>query len=264
MDCLDFERWIERFEIGAAAVEPEYREHADDCWACRQLLQLMELRVPLPGMTNDWTQRVVEATSGSPCDVVESWIGDRSRSAAHDAVGARLVEVHLTSCVDCSALAGILGTLDDELRELQEVRVPIGFAEQVLARTLPLDVRLRRRFRVVWQRWLRRPRFATELAYALTVLLLLVVGNPAAPLSAMSKSARELSPVVDRLAANAQPREVVEVLKRSVRESETVGLASEFGGWLTERGERLRTLGVEVLDQAELTLDAAATFLEEL
>jgi hypothetical protein len=122
---------------------------------------------------------VLARTSGPACACARLILGgeiDEPLGAPERA----LVDGHLEHCTECRALADTLPSLHAELRALAERDPDAGFTARVLAAT---SGRPRRR---VWhERWAARwgaaaarPRFAWEVAYALTLVLVLLVGDP--------------------------------------------------------------------------------------
>lgn len=154
--------------------------------------------------------RVLERTSGPACPRAEELLASAARpeEPADDrpaegsgeelpAVDRELLDLHLAGCGECRALAAVLAELARELPRLAEVHPAPGFVEGVLTATLPAAVRWRRRWRSVrlesWPSWVRRPRFAWEAAFVLTVLALPIFAAPEAPLREIPERALELS-----------------------------------------------------------------------
>jgi len=166
--------------------------------------------------------RVLERTSGPACRRAEEllaaalgpsdgWAGReeelpeaRTSGEAEDAlapVDRELLDLHLAGCAECRALAAALAELARDLPGLAEVRPDPGFVQEVLTATLPPAVRWRRRWRPAWDRfrserwprWVRRPRFAWEAAFALTLVALPIFAAPEAPLQEVPGRAIELA-----------------------------------------------------------------------
>lgn len=122
---------------------------------------------------------VLARTSGQVC------AGARLRLAgdiddAPDPTGRALLDEHLQHCPGCRAVADVLASLRAELPALADVDPGPGFAGRVLAAT---SRRARERrwydgWRDRWQSVAVRPRFAWEAAYGLTLLFVLLVGDP--------------------------------------------------------------------------------------
>ena len=163
---------------------------------------------------------VLERTSGPACRRAEALLASAPGSGqpvaegtggAPDeelpAVDRELLELHLAGCAECRALAAVLAELARDLPRLAEVRPDPGFADDVLAASLPAAVRWRRRRRAwsltwgrawsrawseTWPRWVRRPRFAWEAAFALTLVALPIFAAPEAPLHEVPERAIEI------------------------------------------------------------------------
>ncbi|HSL81435.1 MAG TPA: hypothetical protein VLF66_01580, partial [Thermoanaerobaculia bacterium] len=149
----------------------------------------------------------------------------------------RLLALHLEGCPGCRALAAALAALAEDLHALAEVAPEPGFLEGVLARTsraapaVPaLDRRARRlapslaAFAGAWRRasavWVRRPRFAWEAAFVLTLVLSPVFAAAAAPLQERAVELRRENPVARLEAPMAGAEERLEAAGRSLAESE--------------------------------------------
>jgi hypothetical protein len=96
-----------------------------------------------------------------------------------------LVEGHLAHCAPCRALAAALARAAEVLPALAVLDPGPAFTAAVL------DLTSRRspataveRLVTWWHAWQARPRFAMELAYVATLVLVLVAGNPAPVLQA--------------------------------------------------------------------------------
>lgn len=227
---------------------------------------------------------VLERTSGPACRRAEallasaSGFGEPADGRAGDApeeelpaVDRELVDLHLAGCAECRALAAVLAGLARDLPRLAEVRPAPGFAEDVLAATLPPAARWRRRRRAwgltwsrtwseTWPRWVRRPRFAWEAAFALTLVALPIFAAPEAPLHDVPERALELgreNPVARLEAPIAELEERlasgIPAVRRSAPAGLLVGPRATLGKW-SARLERT-VLGAlsERLDPAGLT-----------
>ncbi len=243
MICSDFEGRLEALaegRLGDRAAQ-DCREHAARCSACSELLFLAGLG-PTEGSVVDLTPAVLAATSGSLCEAVQGQLADVESGVgvAGAATYDEALASHLDHCPECEAIAGVLHGLPRELPALAEVRAPYGFVAAVLRRTLPPTTRWRRRCATAWQDWVRRPRFATELAYALTVALLILVGNPATPLSAMSDTARRALPRGEDLAQRVAPLESkLEQYGESIGHSPAVRVFVAGAEWSQDRVDDL-------------------------
>lgn len=149
---------------------------------------------------------VMARTSGPACRQARSLLGgtvDEPMSVADRA----LVEGHLEHCPECRAVADVFPALVVDLPALAEEAPDAGFTARVLAATSgrPQPRPWRRRWVAWWAEAAARPRFAWEVAYALTLVIVLIVGDPVrAWESAASRFPVLPSPVLDtRLPAPA-------------------------------------------------------------
>lgn len=145
--------------------------------------------------SEELTQSILRRTSGSPCRRAEALLCDHIDGTLED-LDARLVQGHLDHCAGCRELSATMVEMLPTLAEMAEIEPAEDFVEGVLAATLPWPARLRRRFRLLgeeWVRLLRRPRIAWEGAYVGTMLLLLVFGTPLSPFSNVPSQALDLA-----------------------------------------------------------------------
>lgn len=133
-----------------------------------------------PGAPDDrFVSDVLARTSGEVC------AGARLRLAGHiddppDPTGRALLDEHLRHCPGCRAVADMLASLRAKLPALAEGDPGPGFAGRVLAATSQRARELRwyDGWLERWQTVSGRPRFAWEAAYGLTLLFVLLVGDP--------------------------------------------------------------------------------------
>ena len=270
--CRRFEPLLEAWVAGTLdpAARRQAEEHLAACPACRELADLALLAGDAP----DLTATVLAATTGPACtraeDHLPAWLASDLDEADH-----HLVTLHLETCPDCRALADILLTLDAALPNLREMTPPHGFTEQVLhalaplkpqapspkpgwagapkpqapspkpgwpaAPVLPFDVRLSSWLRTAWPRLIQRPRFATELAYALTVVAVLAVQATGA-------------------LAGAEPRELLERAREET--AEQVQALAEAPA-VTGTAVTAHRLGDRVGDFVGSVKERAGTFLRD-
>lgn len=203
MDCNYFENRLEMLVEGALPVSEQRTcaTHVAGCPACRELLALASLEPPPVGVADDaWLGEVIARTSGSACAEVEAALCEfvdgglpavDRRALERQGVEGQRFESHLAGCSECAALVGALRALALELPRMADVRPDERFVGDVLVRTLPVPVRLRRFWARNWPRWVRRPRFASEVAYVGVLVLLLVFATPGSPLEAVPRKALE-------------------------------------------------------------------------
>jgi anti-sigma factor RsiW len=287
MDCKRFEAQLEALVEGrlSAAEADAGRQHWAGCAQCRELAELAGLIAPgaeptasdlsAPDLTPpDLTGAILARTSGSACASCESRLADFVDGALAAADG-ELVALHLAACAACSPLAAELRRLAGDLPRLASVAPGPGFVEAVLAASLPWPVQLRRWWRASWPRWVRRPRFSLEVAYATTLILALLVSLPGSPLAALPERA------LDRLATDPTPwvAQVGSALgERAERQEKALGqsrLAGRLAGWLDDgrdvtqalprRGLRWgRTQGEAAWTEVRTFWQRTASFLTDL
>ncbi len=147
---------------------------------------------------------VMNRTSGSPCDRACEQLSDLMDGSLAD-MDRQLVQAHLEHCDPCRTLAVTLGWLEPLLPQMAEIDPGPAFTARVLDRTT-------RRARIEdpatavpggaaglmdrvgrwWERQILRPGFAAQMAYAATVILVLLTAVPGAPLKNAPSKALEL------------------------------------------------------------------------
>jgi predicted anti-sigma-YlaC factor YlaD len=207
MNCTSFERRLESYlddgldgglDSGLGAAERAACDaHLGRCAECRELVEAAggaaaATESGLPPAT-DLLAAVIERTSGAACprarDLLAGVADGPPPAAARGST--ELLAAHLERCDGCRATAAALAALARELPRLAEVRPDPGFVDQVLAATLPAAVRLRRWWARSWPRWVHRPRFAAEAAFAGLLVLVAVSSAAGAPLWAAPRQAVE-------------------------------------------------------------------------
>ncbi len=246
MNCQDFEAGLDLLVQGDLAgwEAARFEGHAADCADCADLLALVRLPEADTG-GSAIAGEVLDRTSGSPCHQAEERLPELVDGLLPAGVERTLLAEHLVHCESCSGLVTELERLAAELPRLAIIRPGTGLVEGVLRRTLPAEVRLRRWWVATWPQWIRRPRFATELAYLATVLLVVVFSMPGSPLQAMPERAVEL--------ARTPPLENLDALGATTRQE----IAARFEA-AVEKGRR---------DAQRVTFDVratAGTILEEV
>jgi hypothetical protein len=177
---------------------------------------------------------VLARTTGPVCGRAHELLPDQDLPETD----RRLLALHLEGCAECRALSAALAALAEDLPALAEVPPEPGFVEGVLARTsqaapaVPVLERWVRRaesvadavagaWRRSWPAWVRRPRFAWEAAFVLTLVLTPVFAAAGAPLQERAVELRRENPVVEA-------EERLEAAGRSLAESEAAN-------WLERR-----------------------------
>jgi hypothetical protein len=276
MDCRDFERRFETFLAGelSAWERGACEAHLAACPACRELLELAApagLAGGAEASAGDLLGAVLAETSGSACGRAGELLAARLDEVAADPLDRELLDLHLAACAGCRSLARVLALLGDDLPAMAEVRPDRSFVDDVLAATLPAAVRWRRAFSRSWSRrwaaWLRRPRFAWEAAFVLTLVFLPVFASTAAPLASIPQAAREIAREnpVPRLggAIDRRVEGTVDALAGSEpveRAGRTLGAAHS---WLDALGAQLAGWAGAAEDAAGTLRDRAASFLVE-
>ncbi len=137
---------------------------------------------------------VLARTSGSACDRACEQLSDLMDGGLAG-MDRELVQTHLEHCDPCRAVAVTLGWLEPLLPEMAEIDPGPAFTARVLAGTTgrtraeePMPAvptgpaGLMDRVGGWWDRQILRPGFAAQVAYAATVILVLLTAIPGAPL----------------------------------------------------------------------------------
>ncbi len=190
MNCHEFESGLDVLLTGP--IGPKTRaaleRHAGTCASCSDLLALARLPNQEP---DDFTTGVLSRTSGAACRQAEESLPDFvAEGLPHG--DQQLLAEHLEHCHICSGLATELERLAVDLPRLSIVQPEISLLDDVLRRTLPVPVRMRRWWTATWPQWVRRPRFASEFAFAATLVIAVIFGSPVSPLQAMPERAFEM------------------------------------------------------------------------
>jgi hypothetical protein len=243
--CHDFEARLEALDTLPADERAACLRHAAGCPECSELLELArmgmlaeeeEAGAPVESLVG----AVMASTSGPACDRALERLAACTDAGADGAPADPLVALHLETCPGCRSLAGAMAALAVDLPRLAEVRPDSGFADQVLRRTLPATVRLRRWWRSTagpaflgtWERLARRPRFAWEAAFVVTVAFLpLIVASGPTLAAAPARGAEEVA----RLAKEARGVDLELTLEarlgstvRGIQESEAARRTGAF------------------------------------
>lgn len=136
---------------------------------------------------------VLNRTSGSACDRACEQLSNLMEGSL-EGMDRQLVQAHLEHCDPCRTLAVTLGWLEPLLPQMAEIDPGPAFTARVLERTTG-RARLEDPATAVpggaaglmdrvgrwWDRQILRPGFAAQVAYAATVILVLLTAVPGAP-----------------------------------------------------------------------------------
>jgi predicted anti-sigma-YlaC factor YlaD len=185
MNCESFDARLDALLDGRCTPDAwgEAEVHLAACARCRQLFEAMSGRADdLDAVGHEaLTAAVVAKTSGGGracasarerlCDFADGDLEGFDRA---------LVEGHLAHCAECSALADALAEHSRVLHTFASLAPRDGILREVLAATTrkQADPTAAEKIAAWIARAAERPRFSLEVAYVMTVLLLVVLGNP--------------------------------------------------------------------------------------
>lgn len=152
----------------------------------------------------EFVRDVLARTSGSACDRACEQLSDLMDGGLAG-MDRELVQAHLEHCDPCRAVAVTLGWLEPLLPDMAEIDPGPAFTTRVLERTTgragamePLPASpsgpagLMDRVGGWWDRQILRPGFAAQMAYAATLILVLLTSVPGAPLKGVPGKALEI------------------------------------------------------------------------
>jgi predicted anti-sigma-YlaC factor YlaD len=249
MNCESFDARLDALLAGRCSPGEwdEAEAHLATCATCRRLFDAMAGRA---GDLDDeghetLAAAVVAKTSGSGracasardrlCDFVDGGL---------DAFDRELIEGHLARCADCSALAHAVAEQTRLLSTLVTLAPRSGIVRDVLAATSrkPIEPGVADRMLAWIGRAAERPRFSLEVAYVMTVLLLVVLGNPVA---AFREATVRVQPGVSAVAGavsrplnemRAAGAEKLSSVERTLAPKLTTDVASAWGDGLVDVG----------------------------
>jgi anti-sigma factor RsiW len=185
MNCVDFDRRLDALLDGSCPPE-EWRRaeaHLASCPRCRQLLDALGGRSGSETLDEtgeaSLTASILAATTGSPCLAAHARLCDFVDRAL-PALDRSLVEAHLERCESCKALARALARATAVLPSFAELSPPAFFTGRVLAATSrrAAEPRFGERMAAWLVRAAEHPRFSVAVAYVVTALIVVLVGNP--------------------------------------------------------------------------------------
>lgn len=202
MNCDELHLHLDAFLEGTLEREraDALYEHLRACSECRSVVSV--LQEPAPA---SFALDVVARTTGSACGRVRGALAD----AVDDAIDADPVllaelRAHLHDCAACDEFSRALDWSLARLPRLAEAAVDADFTADVLMATLErpslwkvFGVRVHERV----ERWLERPLVAQEMAFAFTVLLVLLTATPWSPLPGLPQRALDLLQIVPEVQA---------------------------------------------------------------
>jgi anti-sigma factor RsiW len=183
MDCREFDRRLDALLDGTCSPDGwrEADEHQRSCARCGELFEAMsgsgEALDDTAGA--ELTDDILARTSGLGCESAHERLCDYVDGLLAP-VDRELVRQHLSHCTSCAALSAAVERATAVLPSLAELPVPAGFALSVMRATSRKPAAAPAPSRVMaWlTRLAARPRFSLEFAYACTLILVVLVGNP--------------------------------------------------------------------------------------
>jgi len=268
-ECLAFQQAM--FEAGDGrallARRPDLAAHHGACAACRAWLASFADGVESAAADAGFAASVMARTAGGACARARELA-----AAAFDeplpAVERMLVAAHLETCAGCRAVVAEMTALVAALPELAEIDPGPAFTARVLAATSRRPGRARAFdwWRRQWEALVSRPRFALEAAYALTLVLVLVAGNP---LSAFEWTAARVQPLVNRVGG---PVEAIDARVQALRErmtgvvaasEESAGLGATWADWARQTWDDLVASVQAGLSRVVAAVESAATSVRQ-
>jgi len=219
MDCVRIHELLDEWLAGTLPSESarEFGEHLGQCAECADVVAVLAQPGGLPIADDQVVRPVVAATTGRGCSRVHESLAGVREATAQERGWAR---DHARGCTQCARVATVLEELPRILPTFAEVDPGPDFTAEVLLATLERpslwNVFLTRMGDHL-RRWPRRPSFAQELSYALTVALLLITVIPGSPLSELPRHALSLVQVQESSAVFDDEGTVGAGLRREVR-----------------------------------------------
>ncbi len=183
MDCRDFDRLLDALLEGRCAPDDWRRAdaHRAACRRCGGLFEALAGRAaPLRAPDDEaLTASILARTIGTACAAARPRLCDLVDGRL-DAFDRELIDSHLARCQPCRRLAGALALAGSVLPSFAEIPPPASFAPAVLRETCdrPEAPHLSERVGGWVQRAALRPRFSLEVAYVVTLVLVLLLGDP--------------------------------------------------------------------------------------
>jgi predicted anti-sigma-YlaC factor YlaD len=191
MDCARLHELLDAHLAGrlSPGEVADLEAHLADCEECAGVVATLAREQVSPLDDASVVRPVLAATTGRTCATVQEVLaGEPDRDDEERA----WAEEHTRQCVRCAAVARVLGELPVILPTFASEDPGPDFTAEVLLETLERPslwkvfvTRVTDHFRS----WQRRPAFAQELSYALTVALVLITVVPGSPLSDVPRQA---------------------------------------------------------------------------
>jgi predicted anti-sigma-YlaC factor YlaD len=159
--------------------------HLRNCPSCLRLLDVARGNVDIlpENQRNELAKAILDRTSGSPCERVESSLWDFVEGGL-DAENSQLVALHLDHCADCRSLADELIMMQEVLPAIAEIDPGTSFTSEVVCATSrfrPEQSHLEIRIRAWWNRMILHPLFSFQTAYVGAVVLFIAFSSPFLP-----------------------------------------------------------------------------------
>ena len=194
-DCLAVRRAL--FEAGTAArafdAHQDLASHVDGCADCRRWVRLFEDGAADDERATELGAAIARQTGTAACLRARDLVGASYDEPLADLDGL-LVAQHLAACADCRDVAAEMAAAIATLPTLAVLDPGPWFTARVLAATSRRQAaaRFADRWRQAWSSLAERPRFALEAAYVLTLVFVLVAGNP---MGALERTAARVEPL---------------------------------------------------------------------
>ncbi len=274
MDCRDFDRLLDTLLEGHCAQDDwqHAQAHLAACARCGRLFDALAGRgASLHRADEDsLTASILARTSGAACAAARDRLCDYGDGRLN-AFDGELIAAHLGRCEACSRLAHASALAGFLLPSFAEIQPPASFTAEVLRETCDRPALPSLGDRVVaWlQRAALRPRFSVEAAYVLTLVLLLILGDPVKAFrEASTKGTAYVQPRV-ALAAHrlADPLDTARALgshtldalatkSHGVRAASDDVVASVLAWWSRSVEAPVRAAIAEVATWVRITLEA--------
>jgi hypothetical protein len=270
MNCLYLEDRLAALLAAAlpAGEEKLCAQHLETCEVCQELVEMAHLGEAAPGLgaeaVPDLAPAVLARTSGGACGRARDLLSE-SLDGLPERIDQELLLEHLAACTACRDLNRVLLELAHDLPRLAVMQPDRGFVDDVLKRTLPVEVQLRRWWARLWPRLVRRPRFALESAYLCVVVLVVVFATPGSPLGAVPSRSLAIAqgqPLKQIELPAADLRSRLGATAQAIRESKGGRLVADWRATGEAAADRAAVLVGRVQNRLGTIWDDAASLLE--